>query len=216
MMQRKFNPTLPIRTGSRRSAGFGLVELMVSVWPTVTARSRHFEEMNERGLFIGTERGLETVQAFTDVPVFPGRADLFYYDATNPEARAFVWDRLRANYHALGIRVFWLDACEPEMWFYHFDHLRFAFGFLDLPVFGDAAVDHADAAVVLQRILGGDVAGAIVLGPHRQAGDFVPQAEVAAQIDVGNGDGVGGSGHGGLHRWKWKKRHWSNPPARVP
>ena len=31
MMQRKFNPTLPIRTGSRRSAGFGLVELMVSV-----------------------------------------------------------------------------------------------------------------------------------------------------------------------------------------
>lgn len=111
----------------RELRGMG-VELMVSVWPTVTARSRHFEEMNERGLFIGTERGLETVQAFTDVPVFPGRADLFYYDATNPEARAFVWDRLRANYHALGIRVFWLDACEPEMWFYHFDHLRFAEG----------------------------------------------------------------------------------------
>jgi alpha-D-xyloside xylohydrolase len=39
-----------------------------------------------------------------------------FYDATNPEARDFMWGKVRDNYLApYGITAFWLDACEPEL-----------------------------------------------------------------------------------------------------
>ena len=33
----------------------------------------------------------------------------FFFDATNPEAQAFVWEQCRKNYYQYGIRCFWLD-----------------------------------------------------------------------------------------------------------
>lgn len=39
-----------------------------------------------------------------------------FYDATNPEARQFVWSKIKENYlDPYGITAFWLDACEPEL-----------------------------------------------------------------------------------------------------
>ncbi|WP_037666544.1 TIM-barrel domain-containing protein, partial [Streptomyces afghaniensis] len=39
-----------------------------------------------------------------------------FYDATNPEAREFVWSKVKENYlDPYGITAFWLDACEPEL-----------------------------------------------------------------------------------------------------
>jgi alpha-D-xyloside xylohydrolase len=46
----------------------------------------------------------------------------------NPEARRFVWERVREGYYKLGIRVWWLDACEPGDEWVDFDNLHFYLG----------------------------------------------------------------------------------------
>jgi alpha-D-xyloside xylohydrolase len=98
-------------------------KLMVSIWPTVNPRSENAAEMRERGYLVGTNRGLDVLFPFVD----PGeeRAFMHYYDATNPEARAFVWDRVRENYLDRGVSLFWLDACEPEIYPVEPRNLRF-------------------------------------------------------------------------------------------
>nr|WP_156001836.1 TIM-barrel domain-containing protein [Streptomonospora sp. PA3] len=89
-------------------------ELMVSVWPSVSPLSENFGEMLRRGLLVATEQGPPVHADWADKGV-DGKVQVSFYDATNPEARAFVWDRVRRNYHDLGVRVWWLDGCEPEI-----------------------------------------------------------------------------------------------------
>jgi len=103
------------------------VKLMVSVWPTVNALSENFEEMRRRDLLVRTERGVPGHTPFVDTRP-EGRVYIHFYDATNPEARQFLWDRLRENYYKLGIKVWWLDACEPEMYPMHPENLRYRLG----------------------------------------------------------------------------------------
>ncbi|KAF2224103.1 glycosyl hydrolases family 31-domain-containing protein [Elsinoe ampelina] len=93
------------------------VELMVSIWPTVDKLSENYEEMLERGLLIQTERGIRTAMDF--------QGDTVHFDATNPEARKYVWDKAKQNYFDKGIRVFWLDEAEPEYTAYDFDNYRY-------------------------------------------------------------------------------------------
>lgn len=89
------------------------VQLMVSVWPTVNPRSSSFREMQRRGLLVGTRRGVGAHMLFTDTG-FEGPVYVHFYDPTNPEARRFIWERVREGYYRHGIKVWWLDACEPE------------------------------------------------------------------------------------------------------
>ncbi len=89
---------------------------MVSVWPTVDKKSVHYAEMLERGLFVRTERGSGQLYDF--------RGDTVIYDALNPEARAFLWEKIRENYYKDGIDLFWLDEAEPEYIAYDHDHFR--------------------------------------------------------------------------------------------
>lgn len=96
------------------------IETAVSIWPTVNPDAPAWEEMSERGLLVRTERGLNAQKCFTDSHV-TGKAFMQYYDATHPEARAYLWDKAKRNYYDRGVRVFWLDSNEPE-WFPHFDH----------------------------------------------------------------------------------------------
>jgi len=96
------------------------IELMVSIWPTVDKNSPNFEPMREAGLLARVERGVRTTMNFMGATVF--------FDATNPEARAFVWERVRENYHRKGIRMFWLDEAEPEYSVYDFDNYRYHLG----------------------------------------------------------------------------------------
>ncbi|GAA2617149.1 glycoside hydrolase family 31 protein [Dactylosporangium fulvum] len=100
------------------------VEVVVSVWPTVSEHSANHAEMRQRGLLLHSDQ-LSVASRFVDVGQ-PGPAFLHYYDPSNPQARRFVWEQIRAGYHDLGIRGFWLDACEPELvapdpaqWRYH-------------------------------------------------------------------------------------------------
>lgn len=96
------------------------IELMVSIWPTVDYESENFKEMKENGYLINTERGFPVgLRCFTDT---------LHFDATNPEARSYVWNKVKQNYYDKGIKVFWLDEAEPEYSFYDFDHYRYHLG----------------------------------------------------------------------------------------
>ncbi|MGO9309617.1 MAG: TIM-barrel domain-containing protein [Spirochaetia bacterium] len=96
------------------------IELMVSIWPTVDKKSANFEPMREAGLLTRVERGIRTTMDFMGITVF--------FDATNPESRTYVWDRVKENYYRKGIRIFWLDEAEPEYTVYDFDNYRYHLG----------------------------------------------------------------------------------------
>ncbi|MDJ0336089.1 glycoside hydrolase family 31 protein [Salinibacterium sp. G-O1] len=90
------------------------VKIMVSVWPTVSPLSENYKDFRDRGLLIGADQGVEFFQTIRDKGMAESMA-VAYYDPTNPETRATVWDRVRQNYVDKGISVFWLDASEPEI-----------------------------------------------------------------------------------------------------
>ena len=93
------------------------IELMVSIWPTVEKTSDNYDEMLRKGLLVRQDRGIRASME--------GRGYPIHYDATNPEARKFVWYVAKRNYHDRGIRVFWLDEAEPEYSVYDFDIYRY-------------------------------------------------------------------------------------------
>ena len=96
------------------------IELMVSIWPTVDYRSENFKEMLEKGYLIRTEKGFRIVMDF--------QGNTVHYDATNPEARNYVWEKAKQNYYDKGVRVFWLDEAEPEYRVYDFENYRYYLG----------------------------------------------------------------------------------------
>ena len=49
------------------------VELVVSIWPTVSASSENYRAMTEQGLLLSTERGVPVVIPFPDKDPFGGR-----------------------------------------------------------------------------------------------------------------------------------------------
>jgi len=103
------------------------VELMVSIWPTVNPSNSVFGEMVERGLLAQTVHGVQAHMAIADTTP-EGVSMVSFYDATNPEAREFIWQRVKKNYLDCGVRVFWLDADEPELMPMHAENIRFALG----------------------------------------------------------------------------------------
>ena len=103
------------------------VKVMVSIWPTVNACSANFEEMLRRGLLVRTERGVPAHMPFRDTKP-QGLVYMHYYDPTHPEARRFIWERVREGYYRHGIKVWWLDACEPETRHEDAGNLRYHIG----------------------------------------------------------------------------------------
>lgn len=93
------------------------IELMVSIWPTVDRGSENYQEMLEHGYLIRTERGYRTGLDFEGATI--------HYDATNPDARDYLWSKVKKNYYDKGIKVFWLDEAEPEYTVYDFDNYRY-------------------------------------------------------------------------------------------
>lgn len=110
------------------------VELMVSIWPTVDRQSENYEEMLEKGYLIRTERGFRTGLNFEGATI--------HYDATNPNAREYVWDKVKQNYYRKGIKIFWLDEAEPEYTAYDFDNYRYYRG-TDLEIGNIYPVEYA-------------------------------------------------------------------------
>ena len=110
------------------------IELMVSIWPTVDRESENYGEMLEKGYLIRTERGFRVGLNFEGATI--------HYDATNPGARQYLWEKAKKNYYEKGIRVFWLDEAEPEYTAYDFDNYRYYRG-TDLEVGNIYPVEYA-------------------------------------------------------------------------
>ena len=103
------------------------IEVMVSVWPTVNVNSENYKEMNEKGLLAQAYSNLNAFMSIADR--YPeGPSYIHYYDSTNPEARNFIWEKVKQHYYDLGIRVFWLDADEPEIYPITHKNLRYHLG----------------------------------------------------------------------------------------
>lgn len=92
------------------------VRCMVSIWPTVDKKSVNFKEMQDKGLLIRTERG--------SAQCFDFQGDTVIYDALNPEAREFIWSKVKENYYKNNIDMFWLDEAEPEYSAYDHENYR--------------------------------------------------------------------------------------------
>ncbi len=103
------------------------IKVMVSVWPTVNPDSENFAELDQRGLLVRTERGLNSFVKFTDAHAEQTVISSLL-DTTHPEARAFIWEKVRQNYVSQGIHLWWLDAIEPEMKAYDHDNVRYHAG----------------------------------------------------------------------------------------
>ncbi|MFH1879289.1 MAG: TIM-barrel domain-containing protein [Bacillota bacterium] len=96
------------------------IKLMVSVWPQVSLESENYQEMRRQGLLVRAEHGEQIGMRF--------QGDSMFYDATNPRARSFVWDKCRQNYYDQGVSLFWLDEAEPEYGTYDYDNYRYWLG----------------------------------------------------------------------------------------
>lgn len=96
------------------------VELMVSIWPTVEPASESWDEMMEGGMLIRHDRGVRVAMQVG--------GDSTNFDATNPAARSYVWNKVKKNYYDHGIKMFWLDEAEPEYSVYEFDIYRYHAG----------------------------------------------------------------------------------------
>jgi len=103
------------------------IKVMVSVWPTVSRLSKNFQEMWNKNYIIRNKLGSAAQMYFVDIQAEDG-IYLHYYDSTHPDARKFLWDKVKDGYYNYGIKIFWLDACEPEMLPFLPENLRFYAG----------------------------------------------------------------------------------------
>lgn len=93
------------------------METMVSVWPQVDVTGENFGEMSRKGMLVRSRAGVNIQMVHTGYHVF--------LDATNPETREFVWNKIDQNYVQKGIKAFWLDEAEPE--FATYDYANYSY-----------------------------------------------------------------------------------------
>ena len=95
-------------------------KVMVSVWPSVDKKSTNYKEMSEKGFLVRTEKGSNQTYDFN--------GDCLTFDATNVQAREYLWQQCKKNYADYGIDMFWLDNAEPDYSVYDFENYRYALG----------------------------------------------------------------------------------------
>jgi alpha-D-xyloside xylohydrolase len=83
---------------------------MISVWPRFERESRYRDRLDAKGWLLRDKDG-KTVDG---LPVRSDRAGALL-DSTNPEARAWFWDRIRDNILSTGFDYLWLDETEPDL-----------------------------------------------------------------------------------------------------
>lgn len=96
------------------------METMVSVWPQVDVTGENFDEMNRKGMLVESRSGVNIQMIHTGYHVF--------LDATNPDTRAYVWNKIAQNYVSKGVRAFWLDEAEPEFATYDYANYTYRAG----------------------------------------------------------------------------------------
>lgn len=91
------------------------IKLMVSMWPTINENSENYRYMQDHNLLMKTALGYNRVFDFHGM-----NAEI---DPTNPEARRFIWNKLKENYIDNGVDLLWFDEAEPEIHPEQFDNL---------------------------------------------------------------------------------------------
>lgn len=124
----KFDPTCwPDPAAMTRELESMGIHTMVSIWPMLNALSPNYATMSQRGLLVGTRRGLPAHTTMVDNQP-PGPVYMHLYDATHPEARRFIWEKVCQGYYKHGVKAWWLDACEPEFYPGDHDNLQYHLG----------------------------------------------------------------------------------------
>ncbi|OBT76320.1 hypothetical protein VF21_03303 [Pseudogymnoascus sp. 05NY08] len=80
-------------------------EMMASLWPAVEDDSVNYSPMQRAGFLSATKSGPGTTDAWNG-------SYIRLYDATNPDARKFLWETLHKNYYEKGIKNFWIDQAD--------------------------------------------------------------------------------------------------------
>lgn len=93
------------------------IKLMVSIWPTVSIHADSYPEMKQNGYLVHSENGADITMLFLDPESF--------VDVTNPDARTYLWNKVKKNYMELGISDFWLDVAEPEFTCPDYENYRY-------------------------------------------------------------------------------------------
>jgi alpha-D-xyloside xylohydrolase len=83
---------------------------MISVWPRFERESRYRDMLDTRGWLLRDEKG----DSVDGLPVRADRAGALL-DSTNPDARAWFWEKIRDNIASNGFDYFWLDETEPDL-----------------------------------------------------------------------------------------------------
>ena len=96
------------------------INLLVSVWPTVAHNCSDYKNMRDHNYLINTEQGSNIVMETRDM--------LSVVDVTNPDARTYMWNKVRKNYYDKGVRMFWLDEAEPDVRPAYIKNLRYYLG----------------------------------------------------------------------------------------
>lgn len=91
------------------------IKLMVSMWPTINENSENYQFMKEHNMLLRTASGSNRVFDF-----YGPQAEI---DPTNPDARTYIWNRLKENYIDNGVDLMWFDEAEPEIHPEHFDNI---------------------------------------------------------------------------------------------
>lgn len=96
------------------------VRAAVSIWPQVAWKSRYHKALYERGLLVRADRGCDLMEDYGGSST--------HLDMTHPEARRFIWEKVKENYESCGVDFYWLDEAEPEYAFYHQENYRYHLG----------------------------------------------------------------------------------------
>lgn len=91
------------------------IKLMVSMWPTINENSENYQYMRDRNMLLRTASGSNRVFDF-----YGPQAEI---DPSNPDARTYIWKRLKENYIDNGVDLMWFDEAEPEIHPEHFDNI---------------------------------------------------------------------------------------------
>lgn len=83
---------------------------IISVWPRFERESRYFDMLAAKGWLLHDKDG----KVVDGLPVRSDRAGALL-DSTNPEARAWFWQRIRDNILSQGFDYTWLDETEPDL-----------------------------------------------------------------------------------------------------
>ena len=120
------------------------IRVMVSIWPFVQSADVYGPDYNASGPSVNFQPMLDGDMLVKDAatgkqaPVFrapfwqptawENASSMYIMDPYNPKTRSFVFEQLRANYMAYGIKTFWLDEAEPER---HVQDIGIRFGYHD-------------------------------------------------------------------------------------